>query len=84
MFQLNVPVIPIVAHLRAAGYRLGILSNTCEPHWEFVHGGRFAIIQKYFDPCILSYRVGASKPEQKIFQVAQRSDRARAGGSAVH
>ncbi len=70
MFDLNVPTIPIVAHLRAAGYRLGILSNTCEPHWEYVHNGRYAVIAKYFDPCILSYRVGAMKPERKIFEAA--------------
>lgn len=70
IFELHVPTIPIVAHLRAAGYRLGILSNTCEPHWEYVHNGRYVVIAKYFDPCILSYRVGAMKPERKIFEAA--------------
>lgn len=72
MFQLNVPVIPVVAHLRAAGYRLGILSNTCQPHWDFVNG-RFAILQRHFDPRILSFRAGASKPERKIFQLAREA-----------
>ena len=73
IFQLHVPVVPIVAHLRAAGYRLGILSNTCEPHWDYVSRGRFAIIAKYFDPCVLSYRVGAMKPERKIFEAASEA-----------
>jgi epoxide hydrolase-like predicted phosphatase len=70
MFELHVPVVPVVAHLRAAGYRLGILSNTCQPHWEYVSQGRFAIIAKYFDPCVLSYRAGAMKPQREIYQAA--------------
>src|SRR3954447_18636292 len=36
IFQLNTPIVPLVTQLRAAGHRLGILSNTCEAHWQFV------------------------------------------------
>jgi glucose-1-phosphatase len=73
IFGLHVPVVPIVAHLRAAGYRLGILSNTCAPHWQYVSDGRYAIIAKLFDPCILSYRVGAMKPEPEIYRAASEA-----------
>ena len=73
MFELHVPVIPLVAHLRAAGHRLGILSNTCAPHWEYVSGGRYAVVANYFDPCVLSYRVGVMKPERKIFEAASQA-----------
>lgn len=79
IFRLHVPVVPVVAHLRAAGYRLGILSNTCAPHWEYVSGGRYAIISKLFDPCILSYRVGAMKPEPAIYRAASQAAGAAPG-----
>src|SRR5579863_1445860 len=30
IFAINASLMPVVAQLRAAGYRLGLLSNTCE------------------------------------------------------
>lgn len=70
MFTLNVPVVPIVAHLHAAGYRLGILSNTCEAHWQYVENGRYAIITELFDVYALSFELNAMKPEPECFQAA--------------
>ena len=35
IFALNLPMLPVVAQLRQAGYPMGILSNTCENHWEY-------------------------------------------------
>jgi HAD superfamily hydrolase (TIGR01549 family) len=54
-----------------AGYRLGILSNTCEGHWEHC-AGRYALVRELFDVHILSYRVGAAKPDPAIYQSAAR------------
>lgn len=34
IFELNGSIVPVVAQLRQARYRLGILSNTCENHWQ--------------------------------------------------
>ena len=34
IFTLNASILPVVGQLAEAGYRLGILSNTCEGHWE--------------------------------------------------
>ena len=70
MFELNCPVIPIVAHLRSAGYRLGILSNTCEAHWQHVGQGRFVVLREYFEQHVLSYEVGAMKPAARIYEEA--------------
>jgi putative hydrolase of the HAD superfamily len=70
MFELNVPVIPIVAHIRAAGYRLGILSNTCETHWNYVADGRFKAIREFFAECVLSYVEGCCKPDEAIYRRA--------------
>lgn len=71
MFTLNVPIVPIVAHLHSAGYRLGILSNTCEAHWRYVvRDGRYAVIAELFDVYALSFEVKAMKPEPACYQAA--------------
>ncbi|MHB8969322.1 MAG: HAD family hydrolase [Pirellulaceae bacterium] len=70
MFELNVPVIPIVAHIHAAGYRMGILSNTCEAHWDFVSNGRFTAVRDFFTVRVLSHVEGCSKPDLAIYRRA--------------
>ena len=70
IFELNVPVIPIVAHVHAAGYRLGILSNTCEAHWDFVSNGRFTAIRDFFAVRVLSHVERCSKPDVAIYRRA--------------
>lgn len=69
MFELNVPIVPLIVHLDAAEYRLGILSNTCHSHWNHLRK-RFRILKLYFDPVVLSYEVGAMKPDESIYQAA--------------
>lgn len=69
MFELNVPIVPLVASLSAVGYPLGILSNTCPSHWELVVR-RFTILRAYFAPAVLSYEVGAMKPSDAIYRSA--------------
>jgi len=70
IFQMNSDILPIVAQLRATGYRLGILSNTCEAHWEYVSNGRYAIVPTLFDTVVLSYQAGCMKPAAEIYQTA--------------
>jgi putative hydrolase of the HAD superfamily len=70
MFEVNVPVMPIVAHLQAARYRLGILSNTCESHWQYVADGRYVVIRELFEVRVLSYHERCSKPEAAIYRRA--------------
>jgi len=71
IFELNTGLIPVVANLRRAGYRLGVLSNTCESHWEHCVR-RYAILREAFDVYALSYRIGAAKPDSAIFEAAAR------------
>lgn len=70
IFSLNVPIVPIVGQLAAAGHRLGILSNTCEDHWEHITSGRFGMISYYFRVVVLSYRLRSSKPGAEIYRAA--------------
>jgi FMN phosphatase YigB (HAD superfamily) len=67
IFQLNYPVVSLVSHLHSAGYRLGILSNTCESHWGYVAEGRFKIIRELFSIQVLSHIERCSKPGAGIY-----------------
>ncbi len=66
IFTLNASIVPVIAQLHAAGYRLGVLSNTCHSHWEHCLR-RFWILRELFSVHALSYRLRASKPDPAIF-----------------
>ena len=69
IFTLRAEMLPLIAQLQQAGRRLGILSNTCEIHWEYCLG-RFRILTDVFQVHALSYRLGVCKPDAAIFQAA--------------
>jgi glucose-1-phosphatase len=69
IFDLNLPMLPIVAQLRQAGYPMGILSNTCETHWEYCRR-QYRIVSEGFGVYALSYTIGAVKPDAAIFHAA--------------
>ncbi len=71
IFDLNLPVVPIVAQLRQAGYPLGILSNTCEIHWEYCIR-EYRLLSESFAVHALSYKIGAVKPDAAIFLAAAK------------
>lgn len=69
IFEPNPGMREIVEQLRERGLRLVLLSNTCVTHIDFIR-------QKYslldlFDDVVLSYEVGALKPEDAIFEAAK-------------
>jgi FMN phosphatase YigB (HAD superfamily) len=69
IFILNDSIVPVVAQLQAAGSRMGILSNTCEGHWEHCLR-RFRLLREGFSVYALSYRIGCCKPDASIFRAA--------------
>lgn len=70
IFWLNEPVISWVRHLKDRQLPLGVLSNTCEAHWENVVNGPFQHVLPEFSEVILSFEIGAMKPDAKIYEVA--------------
>jgi putative hydrolase of the HAD superfamily len=70
IFRMNPTIAALVAALQGAGHRLGVLSNTCEAHWNLVSRGQYGILPGAFEQCVLSFEVGAIKPDEKIFRVA--------------
>ena len=69
IFELSVAMTPIVTHLALCGHRLGILSNTCQQHWEYCTG-RFKMLNELFTVHALSYQMHACKPQPEAYQRA--------------
>lgn len=72
IFTPNFSILPVVAALGAAGYRLGILSNTCPGHWSYCTDGRYGVVSRGIEVYALSYQLGACKPSPKIYAAAAR------------
>jgi putative hydrolase of the HAD superfamily len=70
IFWLNYSLLPVIGGLWSAGYRLGILSNTCQSHWQHCTDGRFTVLTEYFATAVLSYEVRAMKPDERIYAAA--------------
>lgn len=68
IFTLNSSLVPVLDELRSRGHRLVLLSNTSVSHFEFVKN-EFDVLSR-FDDFVLSFEVGAMKPERRIFEVA--------------
>jgi len=69
IFTLRASMLPIVSQMQQAGYRLGVLSNTCDSHWEHCLR-RYCILREAFKVHALSFRIQHSKPEAAIFEAA--------------
>ncbi len=67
IFTENSAVSRIIASLQN-GYRLFLLSNTNELHFEYIY--RKYAVMKLFAEYILSYKVGHMKPDPHIFEQA--------------
>jgi FMN phosphatase YigB (HAD superfamily) len=72
MFQADETVVDLILRLRGFGYRTGLLSNTCEAHWQFCVNHKFPYLARLFEVTALSYELGAMKPEAAIYQAAAR------------
>jgi FMN phosphatase YigB (HAD superfamily) len=70
IFQPNYAIVPLVGALQSAGCRLGILSNTSPAHWAYCTNGRYALLDRSFSVHALSFRIGACKPDPRIFAAA--------------
>jgi len=57
-------VFDVARELHGRGYRTGILSNTEEPARPLMGKDPYRI----FDPLVLSWQAGASKPQRRIFE----------------
>jgi len=68
IFVLNEPMVPLLDELKNNGVRLVLLSNTCSSHFQFVEN-QFDLLSR-FDDFTASYRAGATKPFDRIYEDA--------------
>jgi putative hydrolase of the HAD superfamily len=70
MFSLKIDMLPVIAGLERTGCGLGILSNTCGPHWEHLLAQRYSVLPGNFQEIVLSHEVRATKPGLDIYRLA--------------
>ncbi len=70
IFTLRTEMLPVIAAVERAGVPIGILSNTCDIHWQHLLRCRYGILPGGIGPLVLSYEVGAMKPQRRIYDVA--------------
>lgn len=65
--------IQLLQTLSQAGHRLGLLSNTCDCHWQFFRDDvRFNFLHSSFEQTVLSFVAGCMKPDTDIYRIAAR------------
>jgi epoxide hydrolase-like predicted phosphatase len=67
-------VFGIIKKLKKNGIGVGLISDTCREH-AYINFKRG--LYRYFDPLILSHKVGVKKPSDDIFLLALRKSRLR-------
>ncbi len=70
IFRVNQSLVPLLGALVAARWPMGLLSNTNPAHWQWVSSGRFWMIPEAFPVQVLSFQVGALKPQEAIYREA--------------
>ena len=69
IFWANRPIIPVLTQLKARGFPMGILSNTCDAHWQSAFS-QHSILRSFFRPWVLSYEEKSMKPDSMIYKSA--------------
>lgn len=70
IFEINAPMIGILCRLKLAGHRLGLLSNTCDMHVEWLLDKHYVLIPDVFDVTVYSYCEKLMKPDAAIYHRA--------------
>jgi len=61
----------VLNRVRENGFRVGLLSNTCHAHWDWIRRQPYLMNQFRFDVTVLSFEEGAMKPDSVIYEVAE-------------
>ena len=72
IFEPNEDMLPILEQLKQQGVPMAVLSNTCEPHWQWILRQNWPIMQDWFDHYVLSFEAQCMKPHAAIYEVSER------------
>jgi FMN phosphatase YigB (HAD superfamily) len=78
IFAINSPMCGLASQLAAAGYALGVCSNTTLSHWNHC-AGNYRVLSTAFAVHALSFRLKAMKPDPAFYHAA-----AKLTGAAPH
>jgi haloacid dehalogenase superfamily, subfamily IA, variant 3 with third motif having DD or ED len=67
IFNLRTEMLPVLAALWRLRLPVGLLSNSCEPHWQFICGSGYALLPRAFSIVVLSHEIAAAKPDPAIY-----------------
>ncbi|MEM8736134.1 MAG: HAD family phosphatase [Planctomycetota bacterium] len=81
IFTLNEPILPVLESVRASGLPMGILSNTCQGHWEWIAKQNLPVPGDWFEFAVLSYEAKSMKPDAGIYEVSE--SRCHCAGSNI-
>ncbi|KAA1260200.1 Alpha-D-glucose-1-phosphate phosphatase YihX [Rubripirellula obstinata] len=71
MFTPIESMVSVIEAVRCSGARVGILSNTCEHHWDWIGRQQHPMMAGPFDAIVLSYEVNSMKPDDQIYRAAE-------------
>lgn len=72
IFQPNWPILDVLQELQQARIPMGILSNTCDAHWQWLMKRDWPMLHGWFEHRVLSYQVGCMKPNSGIYEHSER------------
>jgi FMN phosphatase YigB (HAD superfamily) len=71
IFQPNWPILSVLERVRAAQLPIGILSNTCDAHWQWLMRQDWPMLHGWFEHRVLSYEVRSMKPDGGIYAFSE-------------
>jgi HAD superfamily hydrolase (TIGR01509 family) len=63
----------VLQEVHESGCRVGLLSNTCHSHWDWILRQKYFVTNFSFDVTILSFQVESMKPSEAIYQAAEQA-----------
>ena len=72
IFTLKLEMIPVLASLQRNRFRFGLLSNSCQPHWDYLCNSQYSLLPLAFQTIVLSHEVFVGKPDKAIYHYAQK------------
>ena len=73
MFTPIESMVEVASLARRRAGRIGVLSNTCPAHWNWVRRQPWSVSMIDFDVKVLSYEVKSMKPDHRIYQAAEQA-----------
>ena len=73
MFSPIDSMLVAVKRIRSRGIPVGVLSNTCRSHWDWINRQYLSRFPIHFDSYVLSFEVGSMKPSTSIYEAAEHA-----------